>query len=425
MNTTKKTIVCVAIGVGICAVLAAGASMMFTTRGSLALTKAMLTHYVRSGDIDIAKASGTLSKELLFNDIVIADPQGFPRGTTLTIQKINIRLDIFYPSESTLALQNGTLRLPNSDPVLFYGGYRDNRLDITFYAKELDIRELLDLFSEASDLNEVSGVLRDCDGTVRGTLSAPELSGSFYITALSRRAFSVKACPGTYTLRLTDLGKEIRMYGTVLLEGGTIAVNKTRIALGPSTVSFEGDPTTPTFHVQGSSIVETTTINITLKGALQNPELLLSSNPPLPQVQLMLMLATGKSWKGAQVGLEQGRITSEVASDFVDYFIFGGTGNALVKRCGLNAVSLRHDGTTTGAGVTKSVSDRLTVGYDVEQTRQKTGDASTTQKIGASYKVTDEVSVDAEKEVKVDDKTGQTEQQEEEDKVFLKYKRQF
>jgi len=53
--------------------------------------------------------------------------------------------------------------------------------------------------------------------------------------------------------------------------------------------------TNPNINLRGSSKINDYTVDIYLGGPVQNPELTITSDPPLPEAEIMLLLATGSA----------------------------------------------------------------------------------------------------------------------------------
>ncbi|MBU1147745.1 MAG: translocation/assembly module TamB, partial [Candidatus Omnitrophica bacterium] len=173
------------------------------------------------------------------------------------------------------------------------------------------------------------------------------------------------------------------------------------------------------------SNVEGIKINIALKGAMKEPDIKLSSEPSFPKERLLLMLATNKSWKMTEGALVKGQMSPDVAKDFLDYFLFAGSGGRLAQYFGLKDVTFQLNGKTKGAGVKKDVTNNLDVRYAIEKEEAKEKNGSTVQKLGSEYKFTDTIAVDAERELKQEKANEEQDKATSDDRVLLKYKKSF
>ncbi|MFH1507166.1 MAG: translocation/assembly module TamB domain-containing protein [Candidatus Omnitrophota bacterium] len=413
----------------ICTIAFLAYYFFFTTRGSSSIAKFALSKYTASEKINIKGVDGNLSQTLSFKDIIFEDLEFLPQGSIVKINKLDLSFASFNPPEIKVNIHNGALRMPSFNTIIFNGSYQQGSLEINVYSKNVGVRETLDLFTQSSDLKKISGMISDLDVYVKGSFLKPQLTGEFQIRELSRNGFSITNCPGRLDLQLNDIKEELKIFGTIFLSSGIVTGPKgTSLNLQECMIIFNGNPKKPSFDLRGASTVEGTKINIALKGTLEKPELKLTSEPSLPQGQLLVMLATGKAWKGTGKSISSGQLSPDLAADFIDYFAFGGMGSKIAKQLGISEISLKFDKETKGVGLKKEITNKAGVTYGVEQTQTKEKDTSVTQKVGGEYKVTDTISVGAEREFKQDDKTKQTEDQDKlqtEDKVLLKFKKEF
>lgn len=141
----------------------------------------------------------------------------------------------------------------------------------------------------------------------------------------------------------------------------------------------------------------------------------------------MLMLATGKSWKDVEGALDNGVFLQNLTKDFIDYFIFAGKGNRFAQKFGLSELSVNFDNDKNGIAAKKSVTEKLDVGYGVERSKGSEGPKNITQKLEGEYKLNEEISVGIEREIKQKESNRLLDEQlnENNDKLFLKYKRSF
>ncbi|MFH1202468.1 MAG: translocation/assembly module TamB domain-containing protein [Candidatus Omnitrophota bacterium] len=398
----------------------------FTSTGSGFITKTVLSKYVESKDIDIQKTEGSLSDRLLFKGIEIKDPKGLPKGSILKIQRLEVYFASFSPEGLNVKIGNGRLNLPNSELIYFDGTYKNGSLDLNAYSRYVDIRGLFDLFTKTESLENISGEISDLDVYVKGSFLEPELTGKFRIKRLSRNGFSIIDCPGLFTITLKDIKDKLKVKGEITAKGGTISARKTTVKLQQSRIYFSGDPKRPRLDLKGDSHIERVKINIVVKGTMDAPDLKLTSEPPMAQERLLVMLATGKSWKGTEASLGQKRVSPDLAADFIDYFVFAGSGGKIAEKFGISDISVRFESETKGIGIKKEVSDKAEASYGIEQSQTKDKIPKTTQKVGGEYKITEDVSIGGEKELKQENKTGQAQEKEKaDDKVTIKFKKQF
>ena len=361
---------------------------IFTPKGSGLITRWALSKYLDSENIDIKEVDGNLAQTFSYKDIIIKDLKFLPKESILKIKKLDIALISFGPSGLNLNIHNGILSMPGFNTIFFYGTYQKDSFDINVYSKNVGVRETLDLFTQSSNLRKISGMISSFDVYIKGSLLEPQLSGTFEIEELSRDWFSITDCSGSLDIQLKDIKEELKIFGAIFLSKAIVIGPKgTLINLQESKIFFDGDPGKPSFDLKGISTIEGTKINIVLKGTLDKPELELTSEPSLSQERLLVMLATGKGWKGAERSFGSQQLSPDLVADFIDYFAFGGTGARIVKQLGISEISLKLDQNTKGIGIKKDVTTKTGVSYSVEQSQTEQKDATVTQKVGGEYTI--------------------------------------
>lgn len=400
---------------------------IFTNNGSTFIVKSVLSKYARSKSVNIKKSEGSLARTLVLQDIEIKDLNFLPNGNTVRVQRLESYFTSFSLGGLNAKIHNGRLQLPGSGLIVFHGSLKDGILDGNIYSNGFNIEGFLGLFPASTESKEISGSISSIDIYVKGRLLKPELSGGCHIENLLRSGFSLSNCPVIFNLQLKDFNKGPKLYGRISSESGIISGSKTAvIKLEGSKISFSGDPKKAYLDLKGTSTVEGTKITVVLKGTFDKPELKLTSDPSLPQERLLVMLITGKNWNATEAALAKGQLSPDLVKDFVDYFVFSGSGNKIAQQLGVNDISVTFERDKKGVGVKKEITDKIDASYAVEQSQVKGKIPTTTQKLGGEYKVIEGVSLGAEKELKQDSKTGQSQDQEKpDDKVILKIKKEF
>ncbi|MFH1062821.1 MAG: translocation/assembly module TamB domain-containing protein [Candidatus Omnitrophota bacterium] len=408
-------------------ILAVGHYMFFTTNGSTAVATFFLGRYLKTRNINFEKAEGTLRTKLSLHHVLIENAQKLPSGALIKVQRIDITLKEFRLSLLSLDVYNGRLKLPFSDTILFYGNYAKRVLDLNIYSKKVSAREIIDLFTNKRFLSTMSGVFSDVNLHITGKKKNLAMEGKFFINKIFKENFYLTGCAGSVMMYCDDLFEAMSLTGEIVFKSGIAAGNNTAvITLDPSKIVFESDPKRPQLNIRGRSTVEDVNISAVLQGTFDNPKLILSSYPPLTQDLLLVMLATGRSWGSQSLGLGKDNISANLVRDFVDYFIFAGKGTQLARQIGLSDISLSFNRQTKGVGVKTSIVDKVQVSYEIEPGEVGTGQAAATQTVGGQLKITDTVSVAAEKELtqkSAEEKTA--ENLSEEDRVYLQFKKQF
>ncbi len=415
---------------GLILLIIAGGSLFFyfflTESGSRLVMEKALKYYLRTDKISIEKCSGDLLHMFSLSGLEIKDSAVLPPDSYVRIQRLDVKLFLRNLFSPRISIYNGKLQLAFSDPVLFYGSYRRGRWQATVYSKQLSVREMLDLVAERSILATVNGVIRNLDLKVRGKLWQPEISGSCLIASLSNDSFSIKESPVRTELRFL-LKEKIRIFGELVFERGIVQGRRSApITLQKSRIIFSGDPKMPKFDIKGHAKIGEVRVFVLLQGTRINPDLKLTSNPALPEDQILIMLATNKSWAGTRQAIKTEKISPDIASDFLEYFLLAGSGNKFASRLGLRDISFKYDNSSKGFGLVTSAIKGVDLGYQYEQPQVSTdGKSQATHKVSTEYKITNDISLDAERKVTQEDQGSKKKDVNVEDKVLLKVKKDF
>ncbi len=434
MNNKNLSFISIIVAFIVVFTLIFGYYLFFTTQGSALFACFALSQYLKSQDVSFEKAEGVLRTGVSLHNILVKNMQKLPPGALIKVQRLDISLEKFSLSGLSVTVYNGKLKLPFSDTILFYGDYKNMFLELKLYSKRVSAREIIDLFTSRPVLSTLSGVFRDVNIRIAGTLRELAAEGSFYIENIIKERFSLVDCPGSILMYCDNLIEAARLNGEIVLQGGLVSGGKTaRIKLGNSKIVFVGDPKRPKLNIRGSAKVADVAISMVLQGTVDDPELTLSSNPVLTQELLLVMLATGRAWGSTQGSLQRGRISADLIKDFVDYFLLAGTGSKIARRFGISDISLFYRNETKTMGLTTSLADKLKVEYEVEpshEDRNGSGNGTTTHTVKGEVKITDTIFINAEKQLNQTKSQQQLEQEhqeleEGEEKVYLKFKKKF
>lgn len=145
----------------------------------------------------------------------------------------------------------------------------------------------------------------------------------------------------------------------------------------------------------------------------------------MSQERLLIMLATGKKWKGADDLTQSGKVSADLAADFLDYFVFSGKGSKMIEKLGISELSFHVNKVAAGVTLKKDVIGKIAVTYGIEKSSTTNGSISSIQSVGGEYKVTDNVSVGVERKIEGAGKPGRDKVSSDENKVKLEFKKKF
>lgn len=428
----RRTALAAAVAAALLLLAAGGGAyaLFFTARGSRLAAEWAVRKYAAPEAAQIRRVRGTLAGEVRLRNIDLESPRGLPEGTLVRVQELRADLNPLSLEESRFELRNGRVFLPGSqDPVVLFGRYRDRRVEGSVYSRVFGVQDLSELGAGKWSLPRgFSGTAREVDCRVWGTADAPRLSGQLEVGNLTYRGVSLRDAPTRLSLRLKRSRRgRVELRGQVVFLGGSIVSRGTTVRLLRSRLTFSGSPRDVEMTLRGTSDVEGTAIRVYLRGTPARPELRLSSDPPLPQSRLLLMLVTGKGWKGADTLFESKQIPLDMARDFVDLFFLSEGNNTLGRRLGLDRLSVMYDTETGGVGVSKPVTERVDLKFSATPLRNGDQPAGTAHSVGAAVKVTDKISVEAQGETRPpgEEADPAAEGPKADGKVLLKYKTRF
>ncbi|MDP2652830.1 MAG: translocation/assembly module TamB domain-containing protein [Candidatus Omnitrophota bacterium] len=400
-----------------------------TTPGARLLAEYLVPAATGYGRLSIGRVEGTVVRGLNLKNVKITHLRGFPPGSVLAIKTVFLDPVLWGSRRLVLEVVDGRLSLPrSSEPVVIFGKVDDGRVDFDIYGRSLDAQDIMSFFPRATAFKRLSGTLTEVDLHLEGTAAEFFITGSGFFEKLLHKGFLLEDCPALVNVKLVNPRRSPELYGEVFLESGVVRSKRMKVYLDPSKIRYDGNPQTPVLDLKGHAAVAQTDIKISLRGSHKKPEMFLSSQPPLRQEILLLMLVTGKGWKGLEESAGRGAISPDLAGDFVDYIFLGGSGSRLAQQLGISDVSLTYDQSKKGLEVRKDIFGKMKVGYGIEQELESSQSATVSQKMGGEYQVTDEVSVGVEREIKqsYDPNTSEkTDVPAEDDKVLLKYQKRF
>ncbi len=393
------------------------------------------------------RAEGNWSQGLTVYEVEAGDFSWLPTGSAIRIQRAEFSgaSARFEPQR----VQNGRLQLPASDPVLFSGIARPEALQVQLYAKHIEIQTASAVFTRWQAIKIVTGTFTDVQAVLTGTWKELTFDGRCAIERLQRKGAIVSDSTGAFHLTLSNLGKGLRLNGQVSIHRGVLNAKQTTIHLQQGQILFTGVPRNPAYDLKGVSTIDGVRVNITLKGTQDQPDLRLSSDPPIQEDWLLLMLATGRRWRGAETSAMEGQISPDLAKDFIDFFLLGGLGTRMAQHLGISDISLIFNPQERRVGVATTIGDKVEFRYETDQPRPRdtgiepiTTDATTTTyRVGAGYKLTDDSSVRIEGERQLNSASPSstssgsgsaveapeplTPESEPNDSIFLKFQKKF
>lgn len=411
----KKTIV-IGILVIMLALLSTAWLGIYNESGSAVLMRSVLRFVCKPERMTIDMITGSIADRLTCSDLEMQDMAVLPSPNSMRLH----RLICAKKRGFFVGVDNGRIRLPRSNTIVFSGTYETGEIDARVYCAALDLDQLVSLFKPVEILKKNVVTVEEMDFDITGTIRKTLFSGSFFVSVLKNENLSLYDVPATFSLSVhSRFLRPHELYGELIFGSGRVVIRQTQLAIQKSRIVFDGDMRAPQLDLAASTVVDGVAIDMTIKGTPQEPELLLRSQPEKTQTMLLIMIATGKSWKGIEPSLDQARISPDLALDFIDFVFFGGSFSHAKKKLGITEFSIDNSEEERSLRVKKQMPLKTEVGYAVEQ--QKGTDQDIRQKIGAEYSITDSVSIEGQTEIR----SERHKHTDPEDTVMLKFNKQF
>lgn len=366
------------------------------------LFKKVVARYLPDTILTYSDFNGNLQNGISLMDVRVYGVSRFPRGTEMRIRELSISPALDRAPWFTCFVEQGRIKFPVSAPIIFFGHYQRGSISANIYSPNVDLKEVRGILRNfGNDAMEYSGDLDDVDIDLSGFIPSLKVQGTAHLSLLQLPFFTARDVDGKFDMK-TDSLKPFLIGGSLSVTGGEVKGKKTAtVEIETGRFHFDGRLDQTTIDLRGKSLVMNINIDIFLKGNIRRPDITLSSRPPRPQEQLLIMLATNRTWAGAEKISTSSAIPADLAGDLVDYFLLGGMGSELARTMGITDVSLRLEQNVQGFDIQKQIFKRVSASYGYEQDLAG-GDparATMTQKFGGSLSLDDSTSIGFERSV--------------------------
>ncbi len=396
---------------------------VFSERGSQFVAHHFLQYAFKNADISFDEMTGSFGSGFRLKNLVLTNTEQFPAGSIVRVQELSIVSPIWKMNKAEVVIVNGRVFLPQSDTIVLDGKYHDGQADFSLYTFNVNLDQLKKIFNLSGIPPAVFGDLDKVDLKISGTLVEPAVTGNLNIQKLNYKEMTLNKSPVSLDLKFKRKPGGYSCSGTVILTSGEITAKRVKVELKKSTLYIAGDIANPSFYIEGQSKVENTDIHILLTGTKDKPDLNLTSDSGESKEKLLLMLATGKSWKSLDTAIATQQVSPDLVKDIIKYFVFPDSGDKLANKLGIKSVSLTMEENKRGIGVKKQVTRNLDVGYEVEETQVSPEEKTRQHILSGDVNVSDNLSVSVEKELKGPEQPSAPVP--DDNKVFLKYKSSF
>jgi hypothetical protein len=132
-----------------------------TSKGSTAIAKELIKHYLQVEDITIEDAQGNLFHRLTWRNVTVKHMPKFPVDAVLKMAELHVAPNVIHPRQSHVTVKSGRLFLPQREPVLFDGDYNKEHADLIAMTPLINLQHLIGLFPQLQKLPELNGLITD------------------------------------------------------------------------------------------------------------------------------------------------------------------------------------------------------------------------------------------------------------------------
>jgi hypothetical protein len=311
-----------------------------------------------------------------------------------------------------LDILNARIFVPDCDTIVFTGEVAAGQMKGNLYGKSVDLHAISHFWANEDIKKNLQGFISDIDLVLQGPVLTPVVSGHFLADGIRYKQVFLKDGPAAVNLILIPSKEVFQIKGEVVLNSGVLVVRGVNLKMTKSSVYFQGDVLNPRIDIHAGSRVEDTDVHLSLKGTMDRPELIVTSNPPLSPQAALQMLFTGNSWSTPSASPISSGTSAELADAFFNYS------------------QLNND--EQRIGLKKKLTDKLKLGVEMDQlTPAMPGDSAVYyyRKIEGEMDLSNHLSLNISKQVLPQDResytTSQQSQQDEETQIYLQYKKSF
>jgi len=387
---------------------AAFAYLIVTPLGGKILVRYFKQQFFSVGLLHIGHYEGSLHEGFVLKDVRITGLSYFP-DALMRIQEVRVRLPLWDLAHSDFSIFNARIFLPDSDPVVFTGEVYAGQVKGNLYARSVDIHSASRFWTVEDIQKNLQGYVSNVDLAILGTVRAPRVIGHFLADDIRYRSILLTDGAGKVDLTLEPVMDQVNVEGQMTADSGLVNVRHINLELSMSKVNFHGDFFDPTLDIHLGSKVEDMEIHLAIKGDMSSPQLIVTSDPPMPPGQALQVLFTGNAL-AASTSPFRGVTSSELAEDFLDY-------------------SLQDINVNQQLGFKTKLTDNLKLGAEIDQQPSAPGETNIyyARKINGEMDMTQHMSLNISQEVFSEDSypSYQDNQPEDETQVYLQYKKRF
>jgi hypothetical protein len=256
----------------------------------------------------------------------------------------------------------------------------------------------------------VRGYISNIDFKVQGPLFAPRINGPFLVDSIQYKSVLLTNAASNLNLVLMLDRQQVQIKGEIIVNSGLVKVRNVDLPLSLSKIIYQKDIANPRLDIHLGAKVEDMDIHLAIKGDLDHPQLIVSSDPPMTPQDALRVLFTGNAWVSSTSPFN-GVSSSQLAQDFLNYSLEDINGQQF--------------------GLKTKLTDNLKLGVEMDQIPTTPGETNTyySRKIEGEMDMNNHMSLNISKEVLPQDRdpsqSVQGAEQDAETQIYLQYKKRF
>jgi TamB, inner membrane protein subunit of TAM complex len=360
--------------------------------------------------LHVGHYEGSLHKGFILKDVRITGLSYYP-DALLRIQEIRVSLPLWDLLHSDFSIFNARIYIPDSDPVVFTGEVYQGQIKGNLYASSVDLH-MASRFLVSEDIRKnLQGFISNIDLTIQGPWSSPEVNGHFQADNIRYKSITFTDGYSRLGLTLIPAIGQVYVKGVMILDSGLVNVRNTKLELEKSKFIFHEDVFNPIIDIHLGAKVEDMNFHLTVKGTSINPQLTVSSDPPMAPREALQVLFTGNALFSSTSPFN-GVTSGELAQNFLNY-------------------SVQDINDDQRLGLKTKLTDNLKLGAEMDQRPAPPGVTTVnySRKVNGEMDFTKHMSLNISQEVlpqgRDPSQTSQNGQTAAETQFYLQYKKRF
>jgi len=360
------------------------------------------------GLIHVGHYEGSLHEGFVLKDVRVIGLSYLP-DAVLRIQEIRVHLPLWDLLHSDFGIFNARIIIPNSDPVVFTGDVFAGQIKGNLYANYVDLHAASRFWTNEDISKNLQGFISNIDLSLQGSVFSPQVKGTFMADNIRYKSIILTNGLSQLDWTLIPAMDQIQVRGQVTVDSGLVNVHKTNLQLAPSKFIFQEDFFNPMIDIHLGAKIEDMDFHLTIKGSCANPQMTVTSDPPMPPQDALRVLFTGNALASSTSPFHGGT-SGQLAQDFLNY-------------------SVQDEHADQQLGFKTKLTDNLKLGAEMDQTPSAVGETNVyySRKVNGEMDLSEHMSLNVSQEVMPQDSYPSYEDAnpEAETQVYLQYKKRF